>query len=84
MSTDIDKGTPYHQYFNDEMNEQRLKIFQDIRNHYDPFNDDDILYIESANGSFSMSDIFPYVHTTENTDTIYVLKKIHEFIKAQN
>lgn len=83
MSTDIDKGIPYHQYFNDEMNEQRLKIFQDIRKHYDPFNDDDILYIESAIGSFSMSDIFPYVHTTENTDTIYVLKKIHQFIKAQ-
>lgn len=67
--TKLEYGKPYRKYaVNKEWEQQKKSMFEEIRNDTNG-NVDDMLYIESTLGTFSLSDIYPITH--ENS------KKLH-------
>lgn len=58
------------------------KMFQEIRENIHEFNDD-VLYIESVLGTFSISDVFPVTHEIKNKEPLVFLEITQEkFRKA--
>ena len=64
-----------------EIEDMKREMFEEIRKNYDPQSFDDVLYIESDYGTFSINDLFPYTHTIEKKTNIKILKMAHEQIK---
>lgn len=79
--TVIDKGSNYPTLFMPEIEDMKREMFEEIRKNYDPQSFDDVLYIESDYGTFSINDLFPYTHTIEKKTNIKILKMAHEQIK---
>lgn len=79
--TYIEKGENYPTVFNQEDEERKEAMFEQIRQNYDFTQDEDFLYIESHLGSFSFSDVFQVVRSIESAHTIDILKDVHNDIK---
>lgn len=82
--TEIVKGNVYDEYFSDELNMKREFILKDAREKFDHSQFDDILYIESDIGSFSLNDLFPVERSVHNKSNLNILKMQHDDIKKGN
>lgn len=80
--THIEMGQDYPTYFSNILEEDKQQMFESIRQNYDPTNYDDILYIESPLGIFSINDIYPVTHSIDEATNIKILKRIHSKIKT--
>lgn len=80
--THIEMGQDYPTYFSDMLEEEKQQMFEEIRQDYDPTDYDDILYIESSLGIFSINDIYPVTHPIDEATNIKILKMAHEQIKT--
>ena len=78
--TKIDKGTDYPTLFSDMIEEEKQNMFEEIKNNYDPTDYDDLLYIESPLGIFSINDLYPVINPIEDKTNIKILKMAHEQI----
>lgn len=79
--TYIECGNDYHDLFTNELEETKNAILEEIRNNHDFTYFDDVLYIESDVGTFSMNDLFPVYNKIENACNLRVLKKTHDKIR---
>lgn len=79
--TYIECGNDYHDLFTNELEETKNEILEEIRNTHDFTQFDDVLYIESDVGTFSMNDLFPVYNKIENPCNLRVLKKTHDKIR---
>lgn len=79
--TNIDKGTTYATLFSHDLDEQREMILKKAREEYDFMEDNDMLYIESEVGTFSMTDVFPISFPIENKTDIEVLYMQHKHLR---
>lgn len=80
--THIDMGSDYPTLFSDMLEEEKQQMFEEIRANYDPQDYDDILYIESHLGIFSINDLYPVSFPIDETTNIKILKMIHDNIKS--
>ena len=80
--THIDMGSDYPTLFSDMLEEEKQQMFEEIRANYDPQDYDDILYIESHLGIFSINDLYPVSFPIEETTNIKILKMIHDNVKS--
>ena len=80
--THIEMGQDYPTYFSDMLEEEKQQMFEEIRQNYDPTDYEDILYIESSLGIFSINDIYPVTHPIDEATNIKILKMAHEQIKT--
>ncbi len=60
--------------------EMKQKMFEEIRNVYDPFTDE-ALYIESQLGTFSISDVYPFTHEIKQKEPLIFLEIKQDKIK---
>ncbi|HDJ6760215.1 TPA: hypothetical protein PQ875_002680, partial [Staphylococcus aureus] len=67
-----------------ELNMKREFILKDARENFDHSQFDDILYIESDIGSFSLNDLFPVERSVHNKSDLHILKREHDEIKKGN
>ena len=79
--TNIEKGSDYPSLFTDMLEEEKQSILEEVRANYDPQDYDDILYIESNIGTFSINDLYPVYNPIETKSSIKILAMIHEHIK---
>ncbi|EZV76667.1 hypothetical protein, partial [Staphylococcus aureus] len=82
--TEIVCGNVYDEYFTDELNLKREFILNDARENFDHSQFDDILYIESDIGSFSLNDLFPFERSVHNKSDLHILKRVHDELKKGN
>lgn len=82
--TEIVCGNVYDEYFTDELNMKREFILKDARENFDHSQFNDILYIESDIGSFSLNDLFPVERSVHNKLNLNILKNQHDDIKKGN
>lgn len=80
-ATNIEKGEDYPTLFTDILEDEKESILNEIRASYDPSEFEDILYIESTVGIFSMNDLYPVYRPIKNTTDLDVLKMTHDSIK---
>lgn len=78
----IDCGKDYPTLFTKQLEEAKNDILEDIRNNYNPKAFDDMLYIESDIGTFSMNDVFPIYAPIEKTSNVKILKMAHDVIRT--
>lgn len=71
--TYIEKGDDYSERFTTQLDDKREIMFEQIRNDYDPSQENDFLYIESEIGAFSMQDVFPVTHPIDHATDIETL-----------
>lgn len=79
--TNIEKGSDYPSLFTDMLEEEKQSILEEVRANYNPEDYDDILYIESNIGTFSINDLYPVYNPIETKSSIKILSMIHEHIK---
>lgn len=79
--TNIEKGSDYPSLFTDMLEEEKRSILEEVRANYNPEDYDDILYIESNIGTFSINDLYPVYNPIETKSSIKILAMIHEHIK---
>ena len=79
--TNIEKGSDYPSLFTDMLEEEKQSILEEVRASYNPEDYDDILYIESNIGTFSINDLYPVYNPIETKSSIKILAMIHEHIK---
>lgn len=79
--TYIEKGEDYSERFTTQLDEKREIMFEQIRNEYDPSQENDFLYIESEIGAFSMQDVFPVTHPIDYATDIETLWLQHRRIR---
>lgn len=79
--TNIEKGSDYPSLFTDMLEEEKQSILEEVRANYNPEDYDDILYIESNIGTFSINDLYPVYNPIETKSSIKILAMIHEHIK---
>src|SRR5699024_2778001 len=80
-TTDLQKGTGYRIFSYDErIDDLKEKMFKEIEEKYNG-DMDDMLYIESSIGTFSMSEVYPHNHETDDKKTLDYLKMTENNIK---
>lgn len=79
--TYIEKGDDYSERFKTQLDDKREIMFEQIRNDYDPSQENDFLYIESEIGAFSMLDVFPVTHPIDHATDIETLWLQHRRIR---
>lgn len=79
--TNIEKGSDYPSLFTDMLEEEKQSILEEVRANYNPEDYDDILYIESNIGTFSINDLYPVYNPIDTKSSIKILAMIHEHIK---
>lgn len=79
--TEIVSGDVYDDVFSDELNEKREFLLKDARENFEHSEYDDILYIESDIGTFSLNDLFPVVRSAKYRSKLNQLKQIHDDIR---
>lgn len=79
--TNIEKGSDYPTLFTDMLEEEKQSILEEVRANYNPEDYDDILYIESNIGTFSINDLYPVYNPINTQSSIKILSMIHEHIK---
>lgn len=79
--TYIDKGNPYPIQFYKWLDEKKRQMFERIRNDLDHSQVDDVMYIESDLGAFSLSDLYPVNHFDKSNSSINSLKMYHYMVK---
>lgn len=82
--TNIEKGNDYPSFFTRQLEEEKNDILQEVRDKYDPSDYDDILYIESSVGTFSINDLYPVYNPITKKSNLKILKMIHEHIKKSD
>lgn len=60
----------------------KKQMLEEIKEQEDAF-DDDVLYIESELGTFSLSDLYPFTHQVDKKEDMVFLEIAHEKIKKQ-
>ena len=58
------------------------KIFEEVKKESDRI-DDDVLYIESVIGTFSMADLYPFEHEVKNKEPLIFLEMTQEQIREK-
>lgn len=81
--TYIEQGTPYPVVFSVDLDDERERILQEVRENFNHSEQDDILYIESEVGAFSFQDVFPVKHTLKHTTNIKTLYMQHKLVKSE-
>ena len=80
-TTDLQVGKGYRIFSYDErLDDLKEKMFKEIEETHNG-DMDDMLYIESSIGSFSMSDVYPHEFETEDKKTLDYLKMMENNIK---
>lgn len=80
-TTELKEGGGYRVFSFDPFHEElKEKMFEEIRNSGDG-STPDLLYIESNLGNFSMSEVFPVEHETEEKRSLYTLMKFEKQLR---
>lgn len=82
--TYIEKGNDYPTLYTDMLEEEKKAILEDVRQNYDPSSFDDVLYIESSIGTFSINDIYPVYNPIEHQSDLKILKMTHDQIRKSD
>ena len=83
-TTQLEMGKGYAIH-SDGQNFKKMKarLIKEVDEQMDKFTDD-VLYIESTIGTFSLSELFPVIHDTESTYHLKYLEVYEEQIKEKN
>lgn len=79
--TELQEGGKYPTIFNPETDAKVKELKELVKKEYDASDSEDYLYVESELGSFSLADLNPVINETENTQSISLLKDMHNIIK---
>lgn len=80
-TTKLEVGKGYRVHSNGQLyHKLKEKMFKQIREYTDEFTDD-VLYIESVLGTFSLSDLFPFTHEVKQKEPLIFLELKQEKIK---
>lgn len=82
-STKLDKGYFYkNRMYNPAFDNMKKSMFDEIRKQSN-FDEDDVLYIESSIGTFSLTELYPVTHELKNKRPLEFLKWFHDEIKEK-
>lgn len=81
--THIDKGENYPDKYTPKLTEQRKQVIKEAKKDFDFSKWDDVIYIETSVGSFSISDLYPVTYPIEKKSDIRLLKLLHQQLKNE-
>lgn len=81
--THIDKGENYPTKYTPKLTEQRKQVINEAKKGFDFSKWDDVIYIETSVGSFSISDLYPVNYPIEKKSDVRLLKILQEQLKNE-
>lgn len=81
--THIDKGENYPTKYTPKLTEQRKQVINEAKKDFDFSKWDDVIYIETSVGSFSISDLYPVNYPIEKKSDVRLLKILQEQLKNE-
>lgn len=81
--THIDKGENYPTKYTPKLTEQRKQVINEAKKDFDFSKWDDVIYIETSVGSFSISDLYPVNYPIEKKSDVRLLKLLQQQLKNE-
>lgn len=81
--THIEKGENYPTKYTPKLTEQRKQVINEAKKDFDFSKWDDVIYIETSVGSFSISDLYPVNYPIEKKSDIRLLKLLQQQLKNE-